>query len=231
MIPAIVALGRRPHDAARVAAVQPHRMSAEAPAPPDLPRAGLVWVPTLCENLTLPTCIVAALTNSARVWALLKGFDLPVAEPSLLAFYAATCPCTDSMAAIAATDGLIFLDALERAASQGFDIGLQAPLVPEFRAIDISDAGAIRDAIYAAGSALVGVTLRQADVQPGAAWRGGLDGAGAEAGGHAICGWRYGRADFGLATWGDTEEADDAWLLSRISEAYAVRWTMGVAAP
>jgi hypothetical protein len=228
-IPSQIALGRRGHDPARLAAVPPHVMAATAPAPAELPRDGLVWTPTLCKNGTLPTCVVAALDNSARVWALLQGFDLPTDEAALLAFFAACASCANTEAAIAATDGLVFLDALERAAVGGFDIGLQAPLVPSFRAINTASAAAFRDAISASGSALIGVTLYQADVQPGAVWRGGLDSVGPVDGGHAICGWRYTAADFGMATWGDTEVADDAWLLSRVAEAYSVTWGMGVA--
>src|ERR1700721_1057902 len=114
MIPFQTAYGRKPHDPSRLAAVPPHIMAAEASAPATLPRPELVWTPTLCENDVLPTCVVAALANSARLWALVRGqWDPIIAEPSLLAFYAAVCPCGDDVASIAQTDGLQVLDVLE----------------------------------------------------------------------------------------------------------------------
>jgi hypothetical protein len=228
--PQQIAFGRRQHDPARLAAVPAHVMATEAPPPAELPRTGLVWTPSLIRNLTMPTCVVAALTNSARLWALDKGFDLPVVEAAVLRFFSVCAPCEDTLDAIGQTDGLIFLNALDQAASIGLDIGEQAPLVLRFKAIDTSDMAAIRDSIYVRKSALLGVTLHQADVQPGLDhWSGGIENAGPVAGEHAICGSRYTASGFAVATWGGEMPADDGWVMPRLIEAYAPEWTMQVA--
>lgn len=221
-------MGRKPHDPTRVAAVTSHRASITTPAPLVLPRADIVWTPTLAANDQLPTCTIAGLINSARMWALLHGFDLVNAEAQLLAFYAAVAGCADTEAAIAATDGLVLLDVLEHAQKVGFDIGAQAPLVPEFTAIHMPDIAGIRDAIYSRGTAYIGVTLYEADMAPGATWTGGIANVGAVVGGHCIDPCRYTETDFSVATWGGEIEADDEWISTRTDEAYAVSWTFPV---
>lgn len=222
-----VRLGRRQHDPARIAAVRPHRMAATAPPPSSLSRSDIVWTPTLAENNTLPTCSVAGLMNAARMSALTRGrFDLTSADGALLSFYASLAGCSDNPAAIAATDGLVLMDVLERAERGGFDVGEQVPLVPVFAAIDPRDPVALRDAIYTRGVAYVGVTLHEADM--GGSWTGDTANAGAVIGGHCIALWRYDAATFGAATWGATIECDQAWLMSRIDEAYALTWTFPV---
>ena len=173
MIPARIAFGRLPHDPVRLAAVPPHVMAAEAPAPPELPRPSLEWTPSLVRNDVAPTCTIAGLTNSARVWDLLRGYDLVTREAALLAFYASLAGCQDTEAAIEATEGLVMLDVLEAVATKGFHIGAQddEPLVPRVNADPAGRSGAaLRDAIFSRGTAYIGVTLRQADVQPGAIW-------------------------------------------------------------
>lgn len=168
--------------------------------------------------------------NSARMWALVHGFDLTQVEANLLSFFSKLAGCADNDAARAATDGLVILDVLENALSGGFDTGAQTPLVPRFRAIDVTSPAAIKDAIFTTGTAYIGVLLRESDMRPGASWTGGLATAGAVVGGHCISGWNYGAHTFGLATWGESIEADEAWLMSRIEEAYALSWTFPVAA-
>lgn len=166
--------------------------------------------------------------NSARMSALTRGqFDLTSTNDALLAFYASLAGCADTPTAIAATDGLVLLDVLEHARSSGFACGEQVPLVPLFAAIDPRDPTAIRDAIYTRGVAYVGVTLHEADMN--GPWTGGTADAGPVIGGHCITLWRYDVSTFGAATWGMTIECDEAWLMSRIDEAYALSWQMAVA--
>ncbi len=216
-------LGRLPHDPTRVAAVKPHVMATTAPAPKDLPRSDLVWTPTLADNDALPTCTVAGLMNSARMWALLHGFDLVNVEDKLLAFYAAVAGCAPTKAAIAATDGLVMLDVLEHAQRIGFDIGAQAPIVPDLAMIHMPNMGALKDAIFTKGSAYVGITLYEPDMQPGASYTGAPSGS--VVGGHCLDPWSFTAGGFGVATWGRTIHANAEWLMSRIDEAYAVTWT------
>jgi hypothetical protein len=229
MIPFQIAYGRKPHDPQRLAAVPRHVMGTTAPAPVTLPRPQLVWAPSLVQNDTLPTCTVAGALNAARVWALLQGFDLASVEANLLGVFATVAGCEPTAAAIGATDGLVMLDLLEHLVAVGLDVGEQVPIGVTFTAIDHTDLAAIRDAIATADTAYVGVDLYEADVQPGATWQGGVGGAGKVVGGHCVCLPRYRPGSVTAATWGLEEDADDAWLASRIVEAYALRITRPVA--
>jgi hypothetical protein len=222
--------GRRPADPQRVAAVKPHVYAATAPAPLVLPRMGL-WKtpPALVRNDVLPTCCIAGLINSARVWALLRGFDLAYDENDLLGDYATLAGCEPTEAAIAATDGLQMIDVLEHFQVKGLDIGAQAPLVLDFARVDLN-AAALRDVVASRGSVYVGTTLYQADMQPGAKWRGKPLTGDTVAGLHCQLPFAFPMPDsFDDATWGEIESADDDWLLSRLDEAYSLFWSMAVA--
>lgn len=225
-----VCFGRVDPDLARVAAVEPHLLAAESPAPADFPLSNIVWTPSLVKNNILPTCTMAGLLNAARIWALRHGFDLVSNDDDLLADFARIAGCADTIAAIAATDGLMMLDVMDYAAAGKFNVGEQAALIPRVKRIDFTNMGAVRDAIVNTGSACIGVTLRQADVQPGVAkWLGGLKNAGSAAGGHCVTLYKYSvNGLFGAATWGDTIEVDEAWLDSRTNEAYSLEWTFSV---
>ena len=221
--------GRKQHDPARVAAVKPH-VYGVAPVPLVLPREDLVWKPTLVRNDTLPTCTIAGLINSARVWALLKGYDLVYDEAALLSDYATLAGCAPTPEAIGATEGLQMLSVLEYFSAKGLDIGAQAPLVPDYATVATKNALAIRDAINAHGSAYAGITLYSADMQPGAVWKGAPVAGDAVAGYHCLVPFSFPTPDsFDEATWGEIMQANDEWLLSRLDEAYALTWRMAVA--
>jgi len=225
-----VAFGRRPHDAARVAAAPQHRMSAEAPAPVDLPRPGILTQPSLVQNNVLPTCSVAGLINHLRAWAQLQGFDLPENDQLLLDLYASLAGCATTPAAIAATDGLVLLDLLEHIQANGFRIDSQNVVELTFAAIDISNIEAIRDAVYRDAGAYLGVTLYVDDVQPGlAAWAGAVPSGAAVAGGHCIMPKGYAGQTFDVATWGELMPTDDEFLLARLDEGWSIQWKMAVA--
>jgi hypothetical protein len=224
-----VCFGRLDHDPARAAAVEPHLLAAESPAPADFPLSDIIWTPSLVKNNILPTCTMAGMLNAARIWALRHGFDLVSDDDSLLADFARIAGCADTIAAIAATDGLMLLDVMYYAAAGKFDVGEQATLIPRVKRIDFTNMDAIRDAIVNTGSACIGVTLLQADVQPGAKWLGKPKNAGPAAGGHCITLYKYSANGlFGAATWGDTIEVDEAWVDSRTNEAYSLDWTFPV---
>jgi hypothetical protein len=226
-----ICLGKRPVDPARVSKVPPHILAAGAPPPASLPRTNIVWTPSLVANDRYPTCTIAGLINSARMWALLHGFDLVNTDSAMLAFYAFLAGCADTDAAISASDGLELLDVLDHARGSGFDAGQQVPLVPLFRSIDIASDAALKDSVYSTGTAYIGVTLYEADVQPGAVWTGDTSNAGKPVGGHCITSYAYDATTYQIATWGETMEADEAWLQSRMDEAYSLSWTFPVTAP
>jgi hypothetical protein len=223
--------GRLEHSPEWLSTVDPHVVGATGPVPASIVRPD--WQPSLVDNLILPTCSVASLVNNARIWSIVRGgFDLVVSDPSLLAFYAGLAPCADTIAAIAATEGLQLQSVLQAAQRGLFTAGQQAPMVPLYRAVPATGE-AIRDAINASVSVILGVTLYQADIRQGAEWRGGfMNAAGDPTERHAILVDAYDAAGmFSVCTWGQREldGADEAWITSRTDEAYALIWTMAEA--
>ena len=227
MAPLMFRTGRLPHSVARLAAVPPHVMAAETPPPLELPRPGLVWTPTLARNDVLASCCVAGLVNSLRLWCLAyHGFDLVVSDDMLIAFFCEAAGCDQTEAAMEAVPGLVMLDVLELAQRRGFDVGAQAPYVPEFKAIDPHDMTALRDAV-ATQTAYVGVTLYRTDLLTPLNWNGTP--IGDVDTGHCLVPGRYSTTGFVDATWGQEVPCDDDFLLTRIDECYAVRWTLAMA--
>lgn len=227
-------LGRLDHDQSRVDAASgytmenPYRFSTAD-------RGGVKWTPSLVRNDVLGTCAIAGLINSARYWALLHGFDLTNYQANELMLYArlggAPWPATDSQ--LSAIPGMVLMDLLEDVAGKGFNVGAQAPLVLEFGVLRGLTIAQVVDSIMTEGSAYVGVRLYEADMQPGAVWQGGTAKAGAVVGGHCLL--PFDRApgpagEFSIATWGGITQSDDEWLLSRMDEAYGLRWKFPVVA-
>ena len=167
-----------------------------------------------------------ALEQRAHLGAATR-INLTSVDQALLALYARLAGCDATLAAIRATDGLVVQDVMD-AAARGVDIGEQAPIVCTARTVAPAD---LRDAVFVHGSVFLGVTLHQADVQPGGVWRGGVQGAGDPVTGHAILLWGYRRGSWRVATWGETmdPEPDDAWVASRFAEAFVLDWRMAVA--
>lgn len=198
-----------------------------APVPATLPRAELVWTPTLADNTELPTCTVAGLANSLRAWALEQGFDVAITEQALLQLFADVAGCAPTVEAIKAMPGLVMTALLDHVTRVGFECGLQVPVGLSYSVADHTNLAALRDAIFVRGSGYVGVTLYGSDVQPDPVWRGAPRGA--PVGGHCIVPYRFGAAGFGSATWGETLGADDTWMRSRIEEVYALAWLLPVA--
>jgi hypothetical protein len=219
------ALGRKPHDPERFAAVPLHDAMASEPLPEDCPPPpGFIVEPGY--NLTLPTCTVVGLLNCARLWTIKQHkFDLAYELPRLLTFYAAVAGCEPTTAAIAATEGLRLLDVLEYAQANGFQINTQDVLVPLFRRIEVADMTSMRQAIATTGSVYPGYDLTPADMN--SPWTGNV--AIPVYGGHCAPGIGYTSAGFTDATWGMEQPCDDAWVLSRIQEAYRIEWTMAAA--
>lgn len=227
-----IALGRRPHDPTRIAAMPTGRiMAAEAPPPVELPRPGILAKPSLVQNDFLPTCTIAGLLNHLRTWAQnAHGFDLPENDELLLGLYAAISGCDATPAAIAATDGLVMADVLEYVQARGFRIDDQNVVELLFEPIDVSVAENLREAIYRDSAVYLGITLYQADVQQGlTSWSGGAAGAGPAVGGHCIVGKGYTASGFESATWGEVMPTDQSFLMERVDEGYAIQWKMATA--
>jgi hypothetical protein len=202
-------------------------MAAETPPPLELPRPGLVWTPTMARNDVLASCCVAGLVNSLRLWCLAyHGFDLVVSDNMLIAFFCEAAGCDQTEAAMEAVPGLVMLDVLELAQRRGFDVGAQAPYVPEFKAIDPHDMTALRDAV-ARQTAYVGVTLYRPDLLSPLNWNAAPSGD--VDGGHCIVPARYSESGFIDATWGQEIVASDGWTAPRIAEAYSVSWALATA--
>jgi hypothetical protein len=214
-------LGRLQHDPARVAAVPRHVMGSSLVPETVLPPPG--FKPLLVKNDVLTTCTIAGLVNCARVWTLKRfRYDPVVDEDLLLEFFCqvAGVPVTD----IAGVDGLVMLDVLEAAQRIGFRINSQNVLVPEFRAIEVTDLGAVKDSIAETGSCYAGFDLRQADLSIDGTWD--ADTSSPIDGGHCAPPVGCSPQGFTEATWGIEKPATDAWMLSRLEEAYSVSWTM-----
>jgi hypothetical protein len=185
------------------------------------------WTPTDARNAVLPTCCVAGLANSLRLWGLMHGFDIAVAEQKLFDLYAAVAGCAPTPEAIAGTQGLVMLDLLQHVRRHGFDFGGQAPAELTFAAIGPQDTAALRDAIYVRGSVFAGVTLYAGDLvlPPNriGAPVGALDG------GHCIVPFRYSATGWTDADWGQPIEDSLEWMAARLDEAYAIQWLLPVA--
>ena len=196
--------------------------------PPILDRSATPYRPQLRHNDVLPDCAVVGLINGAlAVEALNTGGDLAIAPDVEVPFYATCAGCESSMAAIAATDGLVLLDVLRRQAAHGFDIGAVAPLVASFGTLPLTRA-AIATAVAKFGFAYLGVDLWQRDVDSvGGLWDVGGD-PGGLVGGHCVVAWSYSGLGDGdvvlLATWGVLQPVTWRWLLTAVREGYALLW-------
>ncbi len=224
-------LGRLPHDPAAVAAAPSlagHRYAAMAP-PATLDRSGIPFRPQLRHNDVWPDCVAVGLLNGMlAVEALNTGGDLNIAPDVEVPFYAACAGCEPTPAAIAATDGLVVLDALRHQAVHGFDIGGVNRMVADFGTVPLTRA-AIAASMATFGCAYLGVDLHQRDMDTiGGVWDAGNSDPGTSVGGHCLLGWSYTGLTSDdtvlLATWGALQPVTWRWMDSRLREAYALLW-------
>ena len=186
------------------------------------------FTPGVYGNDTLPDCTAVALANAARGVAYVAGYPLVVYQTRVPAFYG-QCIGQPDATKLAATDGAVMLDVLQRQASHGFDVGPQS-LCGRFGTVPISrTALALSMARLCAG--YWGIQLRDRDMQTfgSGVWDvqdGRDDGDGV--GGHAVMAWAYtGLADDArvqIATWGQWQPATWAWVKCRLDEAYGLVW-------
>lgn len=220
-------LGRLPHDQGAVRhapSLVGHRF-ASVPPPAKVQREHVAFTPGLYRNDEFPNCTAVALVNSAAGIAALNGYELAI-DPALVpSFYASCVGCEPTDAAIAATNGAVMLDVLERQARTSFNIGPQA-LAGLFGTLPHARS-AIASSIARLGHAYLGVALRERDMEMPPVWRATAD-DGDPVGGHAIMAFDYtGLRDTDtvrIGTWGRWQPAQWSWLEARVEEAYALMW-------
>jgi hypothetical protein len=224
-------LGRKPHNAAAVAAAPSLRYAAEAPPPVTLDRSRVNYQPQAWGNTDYPSCTVAGLLNGALASeALSTNSALNIAPLAWMPFYCACAGCAETPAAIGASDGAAMLDVLARQRMTGFDIGLPAPLTGDFGVVGL-DRLSIARGIAAMGWIYAGIDLSQADMDAptGAVWEAWTN-PGADVGGHALVLWGYtGLGDQDaviMGTWGSLEYCAWARWDQIAREAYAVLFSV-----
>lgn len=219
-------LGRLPHDVAALAEAPRHRFAVVQP-PRVLDRSSVELIPGLYGNDRYPDCTAVALANAARGVAALNEFGLVIDSAKPLAFYGS---CVGDPPNLAATDGAVMLDVLDRQCAKGFDVGPQE-LVGRYGVLP-HDRTTMALAMARLGTLYLGVTLYERDMQlvdTSKIWdvADGRD-DGQVVGGHAVFAWDYdGRRDTDtvrLGTWGAWQRATWSWLEHRLDEAYAVVW-------
>jgi hypothetical protein len=218
--------GRLHHDPDRLAAAPMARYAA--PPPATLARPLDSWTPGLYGNDVLPDCTAVSLANAARAFAWTHfGADSVVEDGKPQRFYAQVIGKPDAdEAQLSATEGAMVLDVFGLAQSHGVDVGQEIPLVPDFRAFPVSQAG-IAWAMARCGCAYLGVDIYLSDenAPTGETWdvsptQSSLVGA------HAVIAYAYaGLAPADLvwiATWGTWQAVTWRWILERTRESYAV---------
>lgn len=213
-------LGCLSHDPAVARALPQVRLGAIPILPSVMP--DLSWTPTLGANDDLPTCVPTALVNATRAsMRYLGGGDIAVSDAAIEALYADAISMPGAtMAQLAATDGSDPLAVLALAQTQGWDIGLQAPLVPSY-GIGESLQDSIARIVGVAGACMLAVTLYDSDMRAQANGQPWTDApSGAEAGRHMIAACGYaGLAPtdpLSIATWGTWQPAWWGWLMPRL---------------
>ena len=222
-------LGRLPHDDAAIARAPQHTMKAGAPVPPVLNRSHIPYAPGLYHNDTLGNCTAAGLANAALAFALARSGFAPVIEPDkVVDFYAL---CVGNPPDLVAAEGCVELDVLTRASTDGVDFGQQVPLGLTYGVADPKDRSEIAHITLTYGSAYIGITLTERDmdtIAAGGSWDDDGSDASPPAGGHCLLVWDYlGLKDTDpvrLATWGQLQTATWRWLGRRLVEAYAISW-------
>lgn len=216
-------LGRRSANTVALAQSPMHRFGA-VPPPAVLDRTLADFGPLMFDNDRYGDCTAVALANCARGVAFLNGFDLVVDPDKPLAFFA---DCVGNPPDLAATDGAVALQVLQRQARFGFDVGPQM-LVGNYGTIALSRS-ALALAMNRLGPIYLGVTLREREMDTTGVWdvQPGRD-DGPVVGGHMIPAWSYAGladdAEVQIGTWARWQAVTWAWLAARLDEAHGLCW-------
>jgi hypothetical protein len=184
-------------------------------------------VPRMFANDQLPDCTAAGLANGALAVSALAGYEMAIDDAKVPLFYASVVGCQPTEEAMAATDGAVILDVLQRQATGGFDAGGQTPLVALAGTLQLNRI-ALAQAMASLGIAYLGVDLFERDMEMPDVWDDDGRDPGALVGGHCLDSFDYtGLADdrkVRLATWGRMQPATWRWLDSRVREAHGLLW-------
>ena len=214
--------GCKSHDPARAALLPSARYGAVLP-PASVPLPP--WQPGAYDNNDNPTCVPIALAHAARAWSVKFGdasTDITFTIPQIDALYSAATGTP--LAEIAASDGSDPLAVVERAQGRGWDIGGQAPLVPDFR-VAASTPLAISSGIAHVGAVMLALTLYEQDMEDAQARRPWIAvPAGDPIGGHMVAAAAYDSQRVQLATWGMFQPASWTWLAPRLRLVLVAGW-------
>jgi hypothetical protein len=223
-------LGRLPHDPDALAAAPrllSPRYAAIAP-PPTLDRSGIDYRPRLFGNDALPDCSAAGLANGMLAQGALGGIEPVVLDGLVPTFYAGCVGVPATFEDMAATEGAVLLDVLQRQARGGFDVGEPVPLFG-FAGTVPTDRASIAHCMAEFGGCYVGVDLYERDMEGAPTLDDdGVQPSGALVGGHCMWLWDYlrldDRATGRAATWGTRQPFTWRWMMARIREAHGVWW-------
>ena len=223
-------LGRLPHDPDALAAA-PHILSPRYAAmlpPTTLDLSGLDYRPRMFGNDMLPDCSAAGLANGMIAQGALFGVEPAIQDGLVPAFYADCVGVPPTFEDMAATEGAVLLDVLQRQARGGFDVGQPAPLFG-FAGTVPTDRVSIAHCMAAFGGCYVGVDLYERDLEGAEILDDdGVQPPGAFQGGHCMWLWDYlrldDRATGRAATWGVLQPFTWRWLAARIREAHGIWW-------
>jgi hypothetical protein len=183
------------------------------------------------EDPELDICTCAALPVAAALMSAVANGGTPTIpwapQQNILDLFGAVAglPPDATLDQLAALQGLDPIDVLKHVVANGFDLGLQAPLVPMAGAINATDQSAIADGL-GAGPLYSAVTLRQADEDAMAAGR-VLDVVatpGGVVGGHMLVPFYDDGSVVWIATYGGWVSATWAWVMARGAAHFLLRW-------
>ena len=226
-------LGRLAHHPERLA-----RALMAAPAPQmyryALDRSAIDPLPSMWGNDFGPTCTVAGLANGAIAQGIIRSAPPVIEDGKPQALYAIVDGIPGAtIEQINATHGLVVMDLLDYAATQGFDAGEQVPLVPIQRFAVYNTREAIAGAMCdeRTVTAYLGIRVYERDM---ATFGNGplvarIADSGAFVGGHVLLGWDYAHglnddALVTLITYGMRQPASWTWILERLDETHALEW-------
>jgi hypothetical protein len=232
-----VRLGRLPANPAALARQPEHKLGA-MPVPMVLDRRSVSFTPGLYHNDTIGDCTVVSIANMIGACAALNGYQAYIDGDKVLQFFADAAGNPPDLAAV---DGLVYLDVVNRQAQIGFDTGHDrifglpgtVGLTRMELAAGMNELGAIGIGVLLKAKDMATVQQNMASSAP-LPLDAGMD-DGAVIGGHAEILWDYtGLLDDDLVrtgTWGYWQTVTWRWVSARIEEAHGLRFPQLAAAP
>ena len=217
--PDLVKLGRQPtrHD---MRTLQLRSYVQQLPVIPDMKNWGVApaaW--GMMRNDTLGDCTIAAAGHIILNATTLHGAPVVITDDQIIQAYSAVSGYDPASGLN--DNGAVELDVL----NYWRNTGVGGHKILAYVAVPITDARALREAIFLFGSIYAGVDLPVTAQDQGvwnSAGRDSADGQPGSWGGHAIPLVGYDTKAFACVTWGDQKWLTDDWWTNYGSEAYAV---------